>query len=213
MRFEVESHLGAVKRSVSSLERDGRPSRSVTLSRIYAATMKDLWDSLTNPDRIPRWFLPVTGELDLGGSYQLEGNAGGMITECERPSHFALTWEFGEDVSWVEVGISDGGDGPARLTVTHTSHLSEHWDEYGPGAVGVGWELTLLGLALHLARPNEPKPDEAAFAASSDSRTFIAGSSEGWKQAAVAAGTDPDAAAAAARRTASFYSGDSPETA
>ena len=213
MRFDVESHLGAVKRSVSSLERDGRPSRSVTLSRIYAATMKDLWDSLTNPDRIPRWFLPVTGELDLGGSYQLEGNAGGMITECERPSHFALTWEFGGDVSWVEVSISDEGDGHARLTGAHTSHLSEHWDEYGPGAVGVGWELALLGLALHLARSNEPKPDEAAFAASSDGRTFIAGSSEGWKQAAAAAGTDPDAAAAAARRTASFYAGDSPETA
>ena len=26
-----------------------------------------------------------------------------------------------------------------RLILTHTAHLSGHWDQYGPGAVGVGW--------------------------------------------------------------------------
>lgn len=29
------------------------------------------------------------------------------------------------------------------------------WDECGPGAVGVGWDLTFLGLAEHL-RTGEP---------------------------------------------------------
>ena len=213
MGFNVEGHLGAIERSLSSQERDGQPARAVTLSRSYATTVEDLWDAVTNGDRIPRWFLPVSGELELGGRYQLEDNAGGVITACERASHLSLTWEFGEDLSWVEVRFSDDGTGRARLTLTHTAHLSEHWGEYGPGAVGVGWELGLMGLATHFTQPNEPKPDEAAFATSPDGKSFIAGSSGGWAQAAVAAGTEPDAARGAARRTTAFYTGESTEPA
>ena len=208
MDFDVEGNLGALERSVSSLERDGQPARGVTLARGYDATVDDLWDAVTSRERIQRWFLPVGGDLELGGRYQLEGNAGGSITACERRSHFALTWEFGGDVSWVDVRVSDDGAGRARLTLTHTARLSPHWDEYGPGATGIGWEMGLLGLALHLADPTAPKPDEAAFAASRDGRAFIAGSSDGWGEAAVAAGEDPDAARAAAGRTKAFYTGE-----
>ena len=213
MIFDVEGHLGAVDRSVSSLERDGLPARGVALSRVYATTIEDLWDAVTSAERIPRWFMPVSGELGPGGRYQLEGNAGGDIADCERLSRFALTWEFSGDVSWVEVRFSDGVAGRSRLTLTHTARLSAHWDEYGPGAVGVGWELGLLGLALHLAQPDEPKPDDAAFAVSLSGKAFMAGSSDGWMQAAVAAGMDPDIATAAARRTAAFYTGESTEPA
>ena len=209
MKFDVEGHLATVERSVSSLEWDGRPARAVTLSRVYESANEDLWDALTNAERIPRWFLPVSGNLVPGGRYQLEGNAGGMITACERLSHFALTWEFGEDVSWVEVRFLADGDSHTRLTLTHTALLSEHWDTYGPGAVGVGWELGLMGLAIHIVQPNEPKPDEAAFATSLDGKAFITGSSERWGSASVAAGTDPNAASEAAQQTTAFYTGES----
>ena len=195
MNFDVEGSLGAVERSVSSLERDGQPARAVTLSRSYATTVEDLWDAVTSRERIPRWFLPVSGELEVGGRYQLEGNAGGVITACQPPSRFSITWEFAGDVSWVDVRCSEDVAGGARLTLTHTQHLSGHWDEYGAGAVGVGWELGLLGLSIHLAQPDEPMPDPAAFAASPDGKAIITGSSEGWEQAAVAAGTDPGARA------------------
>ena len=208
MEFDFESHLSAVKRTVSLLKRDGQAASAVTLARSFGTSVEDLWDAVTNGERIPRWFLPISGELRLGGRYQLEGNAGGEITACEPPAHFAVTWEFGGDVSWVEVGVSDDGAGRAGLTLTHTAHLSGHWDEYGPGAVGVGWEMGLLGLAIHLAQPTVPKPGEAAFATSPDGKAFITGSSEAWGQAAVAAGTDPDAAQAAARRTTAFYTGE-----
>ena len=203
----TRDHLGAVERSVSSLERDGQPARAVTISRCYATTVEDLWDAVTNDQRIPRWFLPISGELEPGGHYQLEGNAGGEITACQLMSHFALTWEFGDDVSWVEVSLSDEGAGSARLTLEHTAHLSEHWDDYGPGATGVGWELGLMGLAVHLEQPAEPMPDEAAFAASPQGKALIAGSSDAWAQAAIAAGAEPEAARAAAGRTTAFYTG------
>lgn len=208
MDFDVEGNLGALERSVSSLERDGQPARALTLSRGYDTTVDDLWDAVTSRERIPRWFMPVSGDLEIGGRYQLEGNAGGAVTACEQRSRFALTWEFGGDVSWVDVRVSGDGAGRARLTLTHTARLSPHWDEYGPGATGVGWEMGLLGLAVHLADPTAPKPDEEAFAASRDGRAFIAGSSDGWGEAAVAAGEDPDAARAAAGRTKAAYTGE-----
>ena len=209
MEFDVEGHISAVERTVSALERDGQAARGVALSRSYVATLADLWDAVTNGERIPRWFAPVSRELELGGRYQIEGNAGGTITACESQSHFTLTWEFGGDVSWVEVRVADDGAGGARLTLTHTAHLSPHWGEYGPGAVGVGWEMSFLGLALHLAQPTAPKPDEMAFATSPDGKAFITGSSEGWAQAAIAAGENSDTARAAARHTTAFYTGES----
>ncbi|MXY36229.1 MAG: SRPBCC family protein, partial [Dehalococcoidia bacterium] len=148
MELDVAGYLGAVDRSVSEVEVEGQPARAITLVRSFATSVDDLWDALTNGERIPRWFLPISGELALGGRYQFEGNAGGVITECERPSLLAATWEFGGDVSWVEVRLSDDGSGSARLTLTHTMRLSDQWEIFGPGATGVGWEGGLVGLAL-----------------------------------------------------------------
>lgn len=207
MNFDVAGHLGAVERSVSSPERDGQPCSAVTLSRSFATSVEDLWDALSNGDRIPGWFLPISGDLRLGGRFQFEGNAGGEITDCEPPTRLAVTWEFGEMMSWVEVRCAGGGAGRARITITHIAPLSEHWDQYGPGATGVGWEMGLVGLALHLADPAAPKPDPVEFAASADGKDLLAGSSEAWGEAAVEAGTDHDAARAAARRTTGFYTG------
>ncbi|MDE3257636.1 MAG: SRPBCC domain-containing protein [Gemmatimonadota bacterium] len=209
MRFDVEAQLNAAARCVSSLERDGESVHAVTIDRSYSTTAEDLWDAVTNGQRISRWFLPISGDLKLDGRYQLEGNAGGVITACRRPSQFEATWEFDGDVSWVELDISEDGNGDPRLSLTHTARHSPHWDEFGPGAAGVGWEMGLLGLFFHIENRTEPKLDEAAFAVSPEGKAYIAGSSRGWEMAAVAAGTDPIAARAAAVRTAAFYTGES----
>ena len=211
MEFNPEEHLALVERSVLLLEREEQPAGAVTLARSFPTTVENLWEATTAADRIGRWFTPVSGELKLGGRYQLEGNAGGVITECERLERFALTWEFAGDVSWVEVAYSEDAEGMARLTLTHIALISPHWTQYGPGAVGVGWEMGLLGLALHLAQPEAPMPDEAAFAASPNGKAFIVGSSEAWGEASVAAGTESRAARAAAERTTAFYTGETGE--
>jgi len=208
MDLDVTLHLGAVQRSIKSLERDGQPARAVALERTYPTSVDDLWDAITNGERIPRWFLPVSGDLRLGGRYQLKGNAGGEITDCDPPSYLAVTWQFGGAISWVEVRLAAEGKQRARLTLIHTAPVSDHWNTYGPGAVGVGWELGLLGLAMYLDRPDAEKPDEAAFAASPVGRQFIVGSSEDWGRASISGGTEASAALAAAGRTTAFYLGE-----
>ena len=208
MNFNPESHLAEVLRSVAFLQRDGRPASAVGLSRSFDTTLEDLWDAVSSADRIPRWFAPVTGSLEPGGRFQVEGNAGGDIVVCEARSHFGLTWEFAGDTSWVEVQVWEEEAGRVGLALTHTALLSEHREQFGAGAVGVGWETAFLGLALHLADPSWPKPDVEEFAFSEEGRAFIHGSSEGWYHAQVDAGTEPEAARAAAGRTAAFYTGE-----
>jgi uncharacterized protein YndB with AHSA1/START domain len=207
MNFDLEIQLGAVDRTVTELEYEGKPARAVQLTRTFRTLVDDLWDAVTSPVRLPRWFLPVSGELRLGGRYQLEGNAGGTITTCDPPRLLFLTWEFAGEVSWVEVRLAAEADGRSRLTLTHIVPADAHWEKYGPGATGVGWELGLVGLALHLSPDGAEPFDEAAFFGSPEGRAFVTGSSEQWERAAVAAGTDPERARAAAAETTAFYTG------
>ena len=207
--IDVDDTPNAVTRHVGSRVLEAGEARTTTISRTYDAGVEDLWDACTNPERIPRWFLPVSGDLRLGGRYQLEGNAGGTIERCDPPHGFAATWEYGGDVSWIEVRLISEGEGRTRLELDHVAHVDDaRWAEFGPGATGVGWELGLMGLGLHLAGGGAVDPEEvAAWSASDEGREFMTRSSQGWRDASIAAGTDPDAAEAAAARTTAAYTG------
>lgn len=208
MKVDVTTMIGAVERDVRSGERDGRPTRQVVASRTYATSVDDVWDAISNPERLPRWFLPVSGELRLGGRYQLEGNAGGEIIRCAPPRDLGVTWEYGGNVSWLDVRLSAVEAG-TQLELVHTAPVDPHWEQYGPGAAGVGWDMALMGLDLHLATGAANDPAEAmAWMASAEGKDFARHSGRHWGAAAVAAGEDPAAAQSAADRTAAFYTGE-----
>jgi hypothetical protein len=65
--IDIASHLGAVSRVVEDRVHDGQAIRVVIASRAYDTDIEDLWDALTNTERLPRWFAPVEGELKPGG--------------------------------------------------------------------------------------------------------------------------------------------------
>src|SRR6476661_6556992 len=109
MTLDPVASAGLVTREVRSGTRDGAPTKIAIARRTYATDQADLWDALTNAERIPRWFLPVTGELKVGGRYQLEGNAGGTVERCDEPGSFAVTWEFGGQVSWLQITLVPDG--------------------------------------------------------------------------------------------------------
>src|SRR5215472_10916675 len=134
---------GAEFRRFENRDHEGKPARVVVAIRTYDTSCEDLWDALTNRERIPRWFLPIEGTLRLGGKYQLKGNAGGSITHCDRPKAFDVTWEMGGGMSWVTVRLAPEGK-DTRLTLEHIVHVTDvdkFWEQFGPGAVGVGWDL------------------------------------------------------------------------
>jgi uncharacterized protein YndB with AHSA1/START domain len=204
--IDVTEQISAVRRQVGSRVLEAGEARVVTITRDYPAELADVWDACTSAERIPRWFLPVTGELKEGGSYQLQGNAGGTVTRCDPPHGFDATWEFGGDVSWIELRLSDAGGGRTRFQLHHIAHVDdERWSEFGPGAVGVGWDSGLLGLSEHLTGGQLDPTKALEWVASEEGRRFMAESSEAWYEASVAAGTDPAAARAAADRTTAAY--------
>jgi uncharacterized protein YndB with AHSA1/START domain len=198
--MDVTHQISATRRVVGSRVLD--QARTVTIGRTYDTTLEDLWDACTSPERIRRWFLPVT--ID-GDHYQIEGNASGTIQQCDPPKGFSATWEYGGDVSWIELRLTPVENG-TRFELEHIAHADdERWAQFGPGAVGVGWDMMVLGLSLHLS--GTMMDDPMAWSASDEGRDFITRSSTAWRDASIASGTNPDAARDAADRTTAAYTG------
>ncbi len=208
--IDVVRHIEAITRETGTGTIPAGEGHTVRLRRSYAAGIDDVWDALTNPERIGRWFLPVSGDLHVGGRFQLEGNAGGEVLACDEPNGFLITWvamDTGNpaDVSQVEVRLTADGDDATTLELIHTAVVPEEmWPVYGPGAVGVGWDGALLGLALYLEGGGSA-PDPAAWAVSDEGRDFYTRSSRAWGAANVAAGADPEVAAQGVTNTIAFY--------
>jgi uncharacterized protein YndB with AHSA1/START domain len=196
-----------VTREVRSGSRDGAPTRIVIARRAYSTDRGDLWEALTDAERIPRWFLPVSGELDVGGRYQLEGNAGGVVEACDEPISFSVTWEFGGLVSWLTVNLAASNEG-TMLELVHEAPVDpDRWAQFGPGAVGLGWDASLMGLGLHLDDRATPIDREAAaaFNFTPEGIAFFERAAEGWADAAVADGDFREAADVAAAAVVSAY--------
>jgi uncharacterized protein YndB with AHSA1/START domain len=212
MAFDIASHLGAVQREVRDVEVDGASAKDVVASRIYDTDIGDLWEAVTDPERIRRWFAPVTGEFKLGGRFHIEGNASGTITACEPGQRYAGTWEFGGYTSWIEVLVAPEGE-KARLEIHHIAHHpNPHWTQFGAGAGGVGWELGLLGLAEHLKRPSDDVRAEGlnGWETSDEAKELVRAASADWGRAAIEGGDDREEALKAAENTRRFYSGEAP---
>lgn len=205
---DLLEELAAVERTVREGEVPAGPAKVVALAREYAAPTEDVWDALTDRERLSRWFLPVSGDLELGGRYQFAGNAGGVVRECEPPRRLVVTWEMGPagtaDTSLVEVRLAEAGDG-TRLELEHRAQVPpEMWDQFGPGAVGVGWDGALLGLALHLAG-EEPDGSPEEIAAAPAVQEFSTRAARAWGEAQLAGGTDPAVVEANVAATTGFY--------
>ncbi len=201
-------HVRSIDRTVSTGERGGTPTKSVTVTQSYPVGVAELWDAVTTGERIARWLMPVTGDLRIGGRYQLEGNAGGVVEECAPTERIALTWEYGGDVSWVVATLS-GGDDRSSLQVVHTAHVDdERWAEFGPGAVGIGWDMMLLGLSLYLESSTSLDPEEAAaWTMSPVGKQVMTEIGAAWREAQIASGDDEAAARAASERCIAAYTG------
>ncbi|MFC6090023.1 SRPBCC domain-containing protein [Saccharothrix sp. BKS2] len=182
----------------------GGPGYAAVLRRTYDAPAEDVWDAITTPERLERWFLPVSGNLEHGGKFQLEGHAGGDIVECDRPRKLHLTWMAeGHPANEIVLVLTADGDSRTTLELEHS----------GPGegdevighvlAVGVGWDPALIALGQQVAGET---PDKQWWFESPEALEFTKMSVRSWaevlKDRKVA---DADAVDKTAEETLGFY--------
>ncbi|WP_069159889.1 SRPBCC family protein [Nocardia altamirensis] len=206
--MDTDQQLDALDRTLKTDEHGETVSATLGLSQVYATDIDDLWDACTSTERLARWFAPVSGELRVGGRFLVQDNAGGTVESCDPPHGFTTTWEFGGETSRIEVRLTAESPERTRMTLTHSGEIdSARWSEFGPGAMGVGWELGFAGLG-HYQSTGASTPLEASeWLHTADAKRFITESSRRWAEQARAAGMPDDAAQAAHERTAAFYTG------
>jgi uncharacterized protein YndB with AHSA1/START domain len=191
--IDILEHLNAVQREVS---RTGE-TVTVLMRRSYRAEPAEVWDALTDPERMKRWFMPVSGNLAVGGTFQLEGNAGGEVLECEPPKRFKVT--FGGPNSLLELRLLPGADASTELELEHS--MSEAPAPGGSGAlwVGPGWDGGLLGLDLYVTGEIPEDADPVEMANSAEVVSYNEQSVRAWIEAIRASGTtsEEDLASAA----------------
>ena len=204
MIIDIAKQIGATSREVARRKTEHGEIVAVMLERRYAADAADVWQAITDPDRVRRWFLPLTGDLREGGSFQLEGHAGGDIMTCEPPRHLLVT--FGGESSIVDVVLAGDGD-QTLLKLTHTVPIELAGSGAGALYVGPGWDGALLGIARYLA--GEISSDPVAAASSPEVQDFNVVSINEWIVAVEASGTaDADAISAAQQAALAQYAPD-----
>ena len=207
---DVLDELAAARRTMGTATLPAGEAYTVELRRCYDAPPEDVWDAITSPERLGRWMRPVTGDLRLGGLFELDGGEHGEILACEPPHLLRVSWMFGPGAdewpgtSEVEVRLSPGSAGDTAFELVHAAALGEPmFPTYGPGAGGVGWDVRLLALAGFL--DDGEVLDHEEFAASPVGREFSRRSAAAWGEAHLAGGGEPDHVTAAVEATTAFY--------
>ncbi len=86
---------------------DSGEARVAVFQRAYDAPIEDVWDACTNPDRLRRWYAPVSGDLHVGGTFEQPPMGTGKIVSCVAPHHLKLSLGAGQDE--IELHLSTRG--------------------------------------------------------------------------------------------------------
>jgi uncharacterized protein YndB with AHSA1/START domain len=185
INIDITPEINAIHREVTRHTIESGEVVTILLRRRYDAPVEDVWDAVADPERLKRWFLPVSGDLREGGDFQLEGNAGGRILRCDAPRLLRVT--FGAEASVVELRFTPEGDSATSLELEHTSSIELATSGAGALYVGPGWDGAFMGLGLYLA--GEVLDDPAAAANSMEVQEFSRESIDAWTATVKASGT------------------------
>lgn len=237
----IASIVDAVSRSVEVERGDGTVALTARLRTTLGGAPSELWPELTEADRLAQWYGPVEidpaqsdptesdpTERDLTGSesaaatpetdgagartFRTVGGAHGRVLALAPPHQLDLTWEYADNVDRLEIRLDPEEDGTSRLTLQQIARLPEAtFDAFGPGAVGIGWDIAILGFVARTGAWRELRLDvpvaSPAWLASPEGADIVRAWSIRWAAASVAAGTDEDAARRAENETTRAYGG------
>ncbi|MCW2968629.1 MAG: hypothetical protein JWM71_2401 [Solirubrobacteraceae bacterium] len=152
-------------------------ARVAAFRRHYDASVEEVWDACTDPERLRRWYVPVTGDLRLGGTFQQAMMGSGVITRCEPPHRLTLSLgSRGADE--IDLRLAGAEDGGTLLELEHATTIDEH--EIGGQmydaifCMGGGYYPRLLALDRHLRGELPDDYDPLTFHLRDEVRPVIA---------------------------------------
>jgi uncharacterized protein YndB with AHSA1/START domain len=150
-------------------------ARVAVFTRVYDAEVADVWSACTEPERLARWYVPVSGDLRVGGTFAQKNMGSGEIVECEPPAHLRLS--LGGAADEIELWLRAAPGGGTELELQHATTLDAH--EIGGQmydaifCMGGGYYPRLYALDLHLRGELPEAWDPAAFHMVDDLRPVI----------------------------------------
>ena len=130
--------------------------QTVTVVRTFRASPAEVWDAITTPERIARWYGTIDGppprrpgdafEVDLGGGMVRRA----VLETCDAPAGLTYTWWSGDDDPGLVRIRLDAVDDGTRVTVRHDRLRPHRMPQYGGG-----WEHNLVALAEVVGGPAE----------------------------------------------------------
>ncbi len=127
-------------------------ARVAVFTRTYDAPIEDVWDACTTPERLARWYVPVTGDLRVGGRFTQTGMGSGEVVRCEPPR--LLVASLGGGADEIALRLSADERGFTRLELEHATTIDQH--EIGGQmydaifCMGGGYYPRLVALGRHL---------------------------------------------------------------
>ena len=136
--------------------------RDLVLERVLPGSIDDAWASITESDRLGRWFCTWTGEPRVGATVELtlvaeEGDAKSHaeIIACEPPTRLVVSTQDPSGSWLLEATLTPIDGNSSRLRFVH--HLD---DQANPEEVGPGWEFYLDRLVASMDGSPTPEWDD-----------------------------------------------------
>jgi uncharacterized protein YndB with AHSA1/START domain len=181
----------------------------IVVEQTFTNAPHEIWAALTDPENLAVWFEPVTVTSKEDRRFRTEKTGTeGTVQIFDAPRLLQLTWTNDGQDGELQISITQTAAG-SSLTLRHRVPANEHWDTYGAGATGVGWDGAFLALHAFLSgRAATVRQRMEELEGSERGKRFIDATAKAWEKAQIAAGSDEDAAHAQAERTAAFYKGE-----
>ena len=99
-------------------------ARVAVFRRTYDAPIEDVWNACTDPDRLRRWYVPVSGDLRVGGRFEQARMGAGEILICEEPRFLKVS--LGKGADEIELRLSAGEGAATVLELQHATTIDQH---------------------------------------------------------------------------------------
>lgn len=118
---------------------EGRDGVGVSFNRAYATPVEDLWNAVSDPERLAQWFAPVEGDLREGARFTMRFDDGDVpgchIIECSPGRQLAFEWPMPQETLVTATVLPDGRGSRLelhhdRMPRTAASRYAAGWDAY-----------------------------------------------------------------------------------